>query len=52
MHVGLSIMRERAARIGARVRVESSPGTGCTVVLDLPAAARLAPAALAAETEN
>ncbi|MCC2632853.1 MAG: histidine kinase [Ramlibacter sp.] len=52
VHVGLSIMQERAARIGARVHVESSPGTGCTVVLDLPAAARLAPAALAAETEN
>jgi len=38
-HVGLRIMEERAQRIGARVRVASSPGHGCTVVLDLPAAA-------------
>ncbi|MEO8655527.1 MAG: type IV pili methyl-accepting chemotaxis transducer N-terminal domain-containing protein [Ramlibacter sp.] len=36
-HVGLRIMEERAQRIGARVRVESAPGRGCTVVLELPA---------------
>jgi two-component system nitrate/nitrite sensor histidine kinase NarX len=36
-HVGLRIMQERAQRIGARVRVESAPGRGCTVVLELPA---------------
>jgi two-component system nitrate/nitrite sensor histidine kinase NarX len=36
-HVGLRIMEERAQRIGARVRVESAPGQGCTVVLELPA---------------
>lgn len=35
-HVGLRIMQERAARIGATVRVRSAPGAGCTVSLDLP----------------
>ncbi len=35
-HVGLRIMRERAHRIGGRLRVESQPGQGTTVVLDLP----------------
>jgi two-component system, NarL family, nitrate/nitrite sensor histidine kinase NarX len=37
-HVGLDIMRERAERIGARVRVRSAPGAGCTVLLELTAA--------------
>ena len=36
-HVGLRIMQERAQRIGARVRVDSAPGRGCTVALELPA---------------
>ena len=35
-HVGLRIMRERAQRIGATVKVDSSPGRGCSVVLELP----------------
>ena len=35
-HVGLQIMRERAQRIGARVEVESSPGAGSRVLLELP----------------
>jgi two-component system, NarL family, nitrate/nitrite sensor histidine kinase NarX len=35
-HVGLKIMRERAARIGAAVSVSSGPGTGTSVVLTLP----------------
>lgn len=35
-HVGLRIMRERAERIGASVRVESARGRGCTVVVELP----------------
>jgi two-component system nitrate/nitrite sensor histidine kinase NarX len=35
-HVGLKIMRERAARIGAEVVVTSSPGQGTTVSLTLP----------------
>lgn len=35
-HVGLRIMRERAARIGAQVDVHSSPGTGTRVALTLP----------------
>jgi two-component system nitrate/nitrite sensor histidine kinase NarX len=38
-HVGLRIMQERAQRIGAHVRVRSTPGAGCTVVLELPPAA-------------
>jgi two-component system nitrate/nitrite sensor histidine kinase NarX len=48
--VGLRIMQERALRIGARVRVRSAPGAGCTVTLELPAtgpAAATAPAAKA-----
>jgi two-component system, NarL family, nitrate/nitrite sensor histidine kinase NarX len=38
--VGLRIMQERALRIGARVEVQSAPGAGCTVTLDLPAVGR------------
>lgn len=38
-HVGLRIMRERAARIGARVELESQPGQGTRVRLALPEAA-------------
>lgn len=34
-HVGLRIMQERAGRIGATVRVESAPGAGCSVVVEL-----------------
>ena len=45
MHVGLSIMRERAQRIGAQVVVQSRPGAGTTVVLSLaPAAVAVVPA--------
>jgi len=33
-HVGLAIMRERAARIGGELRVESDPGEGTRVVLE------------------
>ncbi|MGD2056670.1 MAG: histidine kinase [Gammaproteobacteria bacterium] len=33
-HVGLTIMRERAARIGGELRVESDPGEGTRVVLE------------------
>lgn len=35
-HVGLRIMRERAARIGGRVEVVSTPDQGTRVLLDLP----------------
>jgi two-component system nitrate/nitrite sensor histidine kinase NarX len=35
-HVGLRIMRERAARIGAQVRVDAVPGAGSCVTLTLP----------------
>jgi two-component system nitrate/nitrite sensor histidine kinase NarX len=37
-HVGLRIMAERAAKIGARLGVASKPGGGTTVSLELPAA--------------
>lgn len=40
--VGLRIMRERAARIGAEVTVQPAPGGGTEVVLVLPAAAAAA----------
>ncbi len=36
-HIGLRIMRERAARIGAEVVLDSVPGAGTCVVLNLPA---------------
>jgi two-component system nitrate/nitrite sensor histidine kinase NarX len=36
-HVGLRIMRERAARIGATVAVATAPGAGTCVSLTLPA---------------
>ncbi|HSN45184.1 MAG TPA: type IV pili methyl-accepting chemotaxis transducer N-terminal domain-containing protein [Casimicrobiaceae bacterium] len=39
-HVGLRIMRERATRIGARVDVDSAPGSGTEVRLRLPVAQR------------
>lgn len=35
-HVGLRIMRERAERIGGTLAIESSPGAGTTVSLELP----------------
>ncbi len=38
-HVGLRIMAERAERIGARLEVLSTPRRGCSVILELPAAA-------------
>jgi two-component system, NarL family, nitrate/nitrite sensor histidine kinase NarX len=48
-HVGLRIMEERAQRIGAKVRVESAPGRGCSVVLELPAVPAQASAVQPAE---
>jgi len=36
-HVGLRIMSERAARLGATLQVDSQPGVGTTVTLQLPA---------------
>lgn len=36
--LGLQAMRERAAELGGRLTVESSPGDGTTVVVELPAA--------------
>ena len=46
--VGLRIMRERAQRIGAQVSVESTPGGGTRVILDLPPPLRAATAEEAA----
>ena len=34
-HIGLTIMRERAARLGGMLRVESEPGEGTRIVLEL-----------------
>jgi two-component system nitrate/nitrite sensor histidine kinase NarX len=42
-HYGLSIMRERAQRIGARLQIRSRAGKGTRVRLDIPATARIAP---------
>jgi two-component system nitrate/nitrite sensor histidine kinase NarX len=41
-HVGLRIMRERAARIGAHVAIASAPGRGTEIVLTLPMAQKAA----------
>ena len=45
-HIGLSIMRERAQRIGGEVSVASQPGGGTVVTLTLPVA-QVADAAVA-----
>ncbi len=42
MHVGLQIMRERANAIGARLWIESRPGEGTHVTLELPESKSLA----------
>jgi two-component system nitrate/nitrite sensor histidine kinase NarX len=34
-HVGLTIMRERANKIGGNLRIESEPGEGTRVVLEI-----------------
>jgi len=34
-HIGLTIMQERAARLGGTLRVESEPGEGTRIVLEL-----------------
>ncbi len=36
LHVGLRILRERAEGISARVEVQSAPGAGTTVCIELP----------------
>ena len=36
LHVGLGIMRERAHRVGAVLQVESTPGQGTRVCIELP----------------
>jgi two-component system nitrate/nitrite sensor histidine kinase NarX len=43
-HVGLQIMQERAANIGATLRIDAAPGRGVEVVLQLGAAAARPPA--------
>ncbi|MDE2358293.1 MAG: HAMP domain-containing protein, partial [Betaproteobacteria bacterium] len=42
-HVGLRIMRERAARIGAQVEVKSAPGGGTSIVLTVPSSTTALP---------
>lgn len=41
-HVGLSIMEERARRLGGKIRFESEPGEGTRIQLSFPAPARTA----------
>ena len=47
LHVGLGIMRERAMRIDANVNVESTPGAGTCVCIELPIAPSPSGAAVA-----
>ena len=35
-HFGLMFMRERMAQIGGSVTIESQPGSGTTVLLEVP----------------
>lgn len=35
-HLGVTSMRERAQRLGAETRIESSPGAGCTITVRMP----------------
>ena len=42
-HLGLTIMRERAERIGGRLLIESEPGEGTRVTLRLSVPAQTAP---------
>lgn len=44
LHVGLGIMRERAQRVGAVVQVDSAPGRGTRVCIELPSTPRELPA--------
>jgi PAS domain S-box-containing protein len=39
-HFGLEIMSERAVHAGGKVRVDSAPGWGTQVIIELPAAAK------------
>jgi two-component system nitrate/nitrite sensor histidine kinase NarX len=41
-HVGLSIMEERARRLGGKIRFESEPGEGTRIQLTFPAPAKAA----------
>jgi len=41
-HVGLSIMEERARRLGGKIRFESEPGEGTRIQLTFPALAKAA----------
>ena len=52
LHVGLGIMRERAQRIGAVVQVESAPGQGTRVCIELPSVAPTPPHQPAASTHS
>jgi signal transduction histidine kinase len=36
-HLGLTSMRERAARVHGTLVIESAPGAGCTVIVSIPA---------------
>ena len=51
-HVGLRIMRERAASIGAALDIASVPGAGTCVTLSLPPLPGPQPAAALAESER
>jgi signal transduction histidine kinase len=40
-HVGVSLMRERAARVGGRIQLDSTPGVGTRLEAVLPVGADL-----------
>ena len=46
LHVGLGIMRERAQRAGAVLQIDSAPGQGTRVCIELPTVPATAPQAL------
>ncbi|HTH36935.1 MAG TPA: ATP-binding protein, partial [Pyrinomonadaceae bacterium] len=50
--MGLTGMRERAALIGGTLELESAPGSGTTIYVRVPAAARRRRKAIQAETDT
>jgi signal transduction histidine kinase/DNA-binding NarL/FixJ family response regulator len=51
-HFGLGIMRERAAQIGGRLEIRSSPGRGAQILLHIPRILPLASSADAADIHS
>ncbi|AAP86014.1 HAMP domain-containing protein (plasmid) [Cupriavidus necator H16] len=51
-HIGLNIMRERAARLNARLQIDSQPGAGVRIALLLPRGEQQPDAMAASQLQN